>query len=148
MTKLLPLFAIAALAVGCKKDKGLPPASATGSGSAATDHAGAGPAPTAGSAAAPVSPPPTPTPTATPGDHAAASPGALPKECDDYKAAIQRLASCPKLAPDAKDSLVQAYEAASASWARLPEDSRKNLVGTCKAGVDSVTAAAKTQCGW
>lgn len=149
MNRLIPLVALAALAAlatGCKKDKGLSPAPPAGSaepGSAASPPASPGSGPMA-----PATPPPTPAPAPTAGDHAATTPSGLPKECDDYKAAIDKLTACPKLAPAAKDSLVQAYQAASASWARLPADSKKNLGATCKAGADSVLAAGKTQCGW
>ncbi|HTR53610.1 MAG TPA: hypothetical protein VMJ10_23110 [Kofleriaceae bacterium] len=124
-----------ALAVACGKDKG---------GDNATGSAAPAPPPTP-AAAPPPGPPVPPQPAPAPVQLGA---NGLPAECDDYKAAIDKLASCPKLAPDAKDSLVQAYQAASASWARLPAESRKNLAATCKAAVDAVVAAAKTQCGW
>jgi len=120
------------LAGACGKDK------SDGAGSAAPPPSSAKPTP----------PPGPPVPPAPPPAPVQLGANGLPAECDDYKAAIDKLASCPKLAPDAKDSLVQAYEAASASWQRLPAESRKNLAVTCKAAVDSVVAAAKTQCGW
>jgi hypothetical protein len=123
-----------ALAAGCKKDP------AEGQPTPAPPAAPAAPAPT-----------PAPAPKPAPPDNAKPTvlgPSGLPTECDAYKAAIDKLASCPKLAPDAKDSLIQAYQAATGSWTKLPEDSRKNLASTCKAAVESVNAAAKTQCGW
>jgi len=126
-------IAAIALAGACGKDKS---DSATGA---------AAPAPPA---AAPAPPPGPPVPPAPPPAPVQLGANGLPVECDAYKAAIDKLASCPKLAPDAKDSLVQAYQAASASWERLPAESRKNLAATCKAAIESVNAAAKTQCGW
>jgi hypothetical protein len=138
MKNLVAVVATVALAFACHKDS-----SPAASGSAEPKL----PAP-AGSATEPA-PAPTPAPTPPPSDKPVKlGASGLPIECDDYKAAIDKLASCPKLAPDAKDSLVQAYSAASAGWAKLPEDSRKNLAATCKAAVESVNAAAKTQCGW
>ena len=129
------LVAVAALSAGCKKDKDTAPTAQTAEPGAPPPSPAPAPKP------APAVPPQPTTPTKL-------GPNGLPVECDAYKTAIDKLASCPKLAPDAKDSLVQAYNAASASWAKLPEDSRKNLVATCKAAVESVNAAAKTQCGW
>ena len=131
--RTLTWIAAIALAAACGKAK---------SDDTATGSAAPAPPPTP---APPPGPPVPPQPAPAPVQLGA---NGLPAECDDYKAAIDKLASCPKLAPDAKDSLVQAYQAASASWQRLPADSRKNLATTCKAAVDAVVAAAKTQCGW
>jgi hypothetical protein len=136
--KLLPnVLAIAALSMACKKDKEAAPPMPT------AEQGAPAPSPTP-----PAAPAPTQPPAPAPSTPTKLGPSGLPVECDDYKAAIDKLASCPKLAPDAKDSLVQAYQAASAGWTKLPEDSRKNLASTCKAAVDAVNAAAKTQCGW
>ncbi|HEY1559020.1 MAG TPA: hypothetical protein VGF94_29565 [Kofleriaceae bacterium] len=126
-------IAAAALVVACKSK---PDQSSSGSDTAAN-----APAPAPAPPGPPVPPQPAPQP-------APLGSNGLPVECDGYKAAIDKLSTCPKLAPDAKDSLAQAYQAASASWARLPVESRRNLVATCKAAIESVNAAAKTQCGW
>ena len=123
------LLAIALGLGACKQDK--TPAAAPPPSSKPSDPAVAPPAP----APAPATPPP-----------AALGPNGLPKECDDYKQAIDELKKCPKLAPEAKDSIVQAYENASAGWQKLPESARRNLAATCKAAVDSVHEAGKTQC--
>jgi hypothetical protein len=135
MKTVLALAACLAFASACKKDTKpdtAAPATAEKPTAPGSDQAGSAATPT-----------PTPTPTPPPVKLGASG---LPKECDDYKAGIEKLKSCAKISVDAKDSLVQAYEAASAGWAKLPEDSRKNLASTCKAAVESVEAVMKTQC--
>ena len=135
MKKVLAFAACLALATACKKDaksETAAPAPAEKPAAPGSDQAGSAQAPT-----------PTPAPTQAPVKLGASG---LPKECDDYKAEIEKLKSCAKISVDAKDSLVQAYDAASAGWAKLPEDSRKNLASTCQAAVDSVEAVLKTQC--
>ena len=79
---------------------------------------------------------------------AGAPAGDMPKECADYKAAIDKLASCDKMDKQARDALKQAYDQASASWANIPADQKAAVATACKAGVDSVTASAKATCGW
>jgi hypothetical protein len=138
MKTLTALLATLALSTSCKKDAAQePPAPAPAPA----------PAPTAADRPAPppAQPPALPS---TPSTPTKLGPSGLPVECDDYKAAIDKLATCNKLAPDAKDSLIQAYQAASTGWTKLPEDARRTLATTCKAAVESVNAAAKTQCGW
>lgn len=95
------------------------------------DMAGSAAAPAAGSAAAP-----------------AAASGDLPAECNDYKAAIEKLASCDKMPQQARDALKNAYDQASAGWANLPAEAKANLATACKAGADAVTQSAKQVCGW
>ena len=94
---------------------------------------------------------------AKPGDMAAkpddkgaapAAGGDLPKECQDYKAAIEKLASCDKLPQASRDALKQAYDQASAGWANLPAESKAGLATACKAGADAVMQSAKATCGW
>ena len=89
-------------------------------------------APAGGSAAAP----------------AAAGGGDLPAECNDYKAAIEKLASCDKMPQQARDALKNAYDQASAGWANLPAEAKANLATACKAGADAVMQSAKQVCGW
>ncbi len=78
----------------------------------------------------------------------AAGGGDLPAECNDYKAAIDKLASCDKLPAQAKDALKNAYDQASAGWANLPAEAKANLATACKAGADAVMQSAKATCGW
>ena len=85
---------------------------------------------------------------ADPGAAPAAAAGDLPKECSDYKAAIEKLASCDKMPQQARDALKQAYDQASAGWANLPAESKAGLATACKAGADAVMQSAKATCGW
>ena len=82
------------------------------------------------------------------GGAAMAGGGDLPKECADYKAAIEKLASCDKMPQQARDALKQAYDQASAGWANLPAESKAGLATACKAGADAVMQSAKATCGW
>lgn len=97
--------------------------------------------------------PPPPPPEDTEGSDATPAPpagatSALPKECQDYQAAIQRLASCDKLPQQSRDALEQAYETASKSWASLPADQMGQLADACKAGLQAIMESGKTVCGW
>jgi hypothetical protein len=74
--------------------------------------------------------------------------GDLPAECNEYKAAIDKLSTCDKMPQQARDALKQAYDQSSAGWASLPADAKANLATACKAGTDAVTASAKQSCGW
>ena len=87
--------------------------------------------------------------TAAPGgDTPAAAAGDMPAECAEYKAAIDKLATCDKMPPAAREALVKAFDDASAGWANLPAEAKAGLATSCKAGTDAVMAAAKTTCGW
>lgn len=97
----------------------------------------------------------TPPPAAAPDAGAAAeAPAAgekiegLPKECDDYKAAIDRLATCEAISKQARETLIKAYADASAGWKSLPDVAKEKLSASCKTGADTVTSMAKAQCGW
>ena len=139
MKKLTTLFAVAALATtlslaGCKKKDEAKGKDTTAEkateGSAAAPATATAPAPAAGTPAAP------------------AAAGNLPAECNDYKAAIDKLASCDKMPQQARDALKQAYDQASTGWANLPAEAKANLATACKAGADAVTTSAKQVCGW
>ena len=96
----------------------------TGAGSAA---AGSGEA--AGSAAAGSAAP-------------AAAGGDLPAECNDYKAAIEKLATCDKLPQATRDALKQSYEQTSAAWANVPAEGKAALATACKSAADAVKQSA------
>ena len=134
MKKLTMLLAIAlAPAIGCKSDKQeAPPAPIQ--------------KPIEQTPTTPTTPPPAATPTAP--DKMATPADKLPMECVDYKAAIDRLASCDKLPAATKDSLKKAYDQQAASWTSTPADQKDKLGPSCKASVDAVNAAAKLTCGW
>lgn len=74
--------------------------------------------------------------------------GTLPKECDDYKDAIAKLANCDKMPQQARDALKQAYDQASAGWSNLPAEAKAGLATACKAGADAVMQSGKAACGW
>ena len=74
--------------------------------------------------------------------------GELPAECNDYKAAVQKLAGCDKMPQAARDALKNAFDQASATWANLPAESKAGLASSCKAGADAVMSSAKATCGW
>ena len=80
-------------------------------------------------------------------DHAAAN---LPAECNDYKAAVDKLASCDKLPAASRDALKQSYETLSKTWANVPADDagKKAMADGCKAGADAVKTSAAKICGW
>jgi len=144
MKKLTTLFAVVALAAtvsltGCKKK--------TDNAATADKPAEGAPAAAGTPAAAPA---PTPAAPAATGSAAAApaAAGDLPAECNEYKAAIDKLSTCDKMPQQARDALKQAYDQASAGWANLPADAKANLATACKAGADAVTTSAKQVCGW
>jgi len=146
MQKLTTLFAVVALATtlglaGCKKKTdGAATADKPAEGDVKKDTAATPPAtPDKAAATAPAT-------AGTPAAPAAA--GALPAECNDYKAAIDKLASCDKMPQQARDALKQAYDQASTGWANLPAEAKANLATACKAGTDAVTNSAKQVCGW
>jgi hypothetical protein len=70
-----------------------------------------------------------------------AASGELPAECTEYKAAIEKLASCDKLPQQTRDALKQAYEQASAAWANVPAEGKAALGTACKSAVDAVKQA-------
>ena len=146
MKKLTTLFAVLALAAtvsltGCKKKK---------DGDTSADKPAEGTPAMAGSAAA-AAPTPDKAAPAAAGTGSAAAPAAagdLPAECNEYKAAIEKLSSCDKMPQQARDALKQAYDQASAGWANLPAEAKANLATACKAGADAVMTSAKQVCGW
>lgn len=146
MKKLSTLFAIVALSAtiglaGCKKKDAAETKDQTAEPAKADDKAAAKPEEKKDTAA--------PTPTTPAKDDKPAAAGDLPAECAAYKAAIDKLAACGDKVPQAaRDSATQAFEAASKSWASLAPEAKANLGASCKAGTDSVTAVAKTPCGW
>jgi len=95
----------------------------------------AGSAPAAGSAEGSAAP-------------AAAGGGDLPKECQDYKAAIEKLSSCDKMPQQARDAMKSAFDQASTGWANLPAEAKAGLATACKAGADAVMQSGKAACGW
>lgn len=157
MKKLTSVFAVAALSLGMmackkKKDDGADNnAPKTDEGSAMAkpddkmakpDDKMAKPADGSGSAMAPAGSGAAP---------AAAGGGDLPQECQDYKAAMEKLASCDKMPQASKDALKQGYDAMSQGWANissLPPEAKKAMADGCKQGTDALMQSGKALCGW
>ena len=72
----------------------------------------------------------------------------LPIVCGDWKAAIDKLATCKELPQNARASLLAVYQEASADWGRLPADAKQHLVAVCRAGAASILEGVKATCGW
>jgi hypothetical protein len=72
----------------------------------------------------------------------AAGGGDLPAECNDYKAAIEKLATCDKLPAETRDALKKAYEQTSTAWASVPAEGRAALATSCKSAADAVAQSA------
>jgi hypothetical protein len=78
----------------------------------------------------------------------AAGADGLPVECAEYKAQVEKLKTCEKLPPKAKDALIKAFNDASAGWKDMPAGAKAGLNTSCKAGTEAVAVAAKEACGW
>ncbi len=68
--------------------------------------------------------------------------GALPAECDEYKAAIESLSKCEKLPQATRDALKQSYDQTSAAWASVPAEGKAALGTACKSAADAVKQSA------
>jgi hypothetical protein len=77
--------------------------------------------------------------------------GDLPAECNDYKAMIEKLASCDKMPQQSRDALKQGYDAMATGWANvgsMPAEAKKAMADGCKQGTDALKQAAGAMCGW
>ncbi len=77
--------------------------------------------------------------------------GDIPAECNDYKAAMEKLAACEKMPQASKDALKQGYDAMSAGWAQakdMPAEAKKAMADGCKQGADALNQSGKALCGW
>jgi len=92
-------------------------------------------------------PPPAGSDTAAPpaGSDTAAAPAAgstgIP-ECDAYKAAIDKLASCDAIPEATRKTMKDAFDQASGAWASLPAESKAAAATGCKAAADATAQAA------
>lgn len=103
----------------------------------------------AGAAAAPAGSDTAATGSAEPGSAAASGDQAgLPAECVTYKEHVEKLRTCDKLPPKAKEVLVDAFDDAAAGWATMPEGAKAGLNESCEKGTAALIAAAKEACGW
>jgi hypothetical protein len=72
----------------------------------------------------------------------------MPLVCGEWKAALDKLATCTAIPPHDRDSLISVYKDASRDWGQLPADAKRNLIEVCRAGADAVLKGAKATCGW
>jgi hypothetical protein len=72
----------------------------------------------------------------------------LPAECAEYKAMIDKLATCDKMPKESRDSLKQAFDAAAPTWANVTPETKATVAESCKKAADSLKSAAATTCGW
>lgn len=75
----------------------------------------------------------------------------IPSECNDYKAAMEKLAACDKMPQASKDALKQGYDAMSQGWAAakdMPAEAKKAMADGCKQGADALMQSGKALCGW
>ena len=75
----------------------------------------------------------------------------IPAECNDYKAAMEKLAACDKMPQASKDALKQGYDAMSQGWAQakdMPAEAKKAMADGCKQGADALMQSGKALCGW
>ena len=137
----------AVIAGGCKGKAGSGSGSVAASGSGSVTGTGSGSVTGTGSGSA----------TGSGSDSASGSgsavlaptnPGGMPAACNDYKAVIDKLASCDKLDASTRDALRQAYAQLSAGWASLPPEAKPGVAATCKTALEAATRAAKSACGW
>lgn len=66
----------------------------------------------------------------------------LPAECAEYKAAIEKIATCDKLPQQQRDALKQAYDTSSSAWATVPADGKAALAASCKSATDAIKTSA------
>ena len=142
MKKLATLISTLALAstlaiAGCKKKE-----EATTEAPKTTDTVVA---PAADPAAAPTAPAADPAvaPAADPAAAPVAAAGDLPAECNDYKAALEKVAACDKIPAAAKDAYKNAWSGIETSLTAATTPETKAAVATsCKAGADGLKTAA------
>ena len=63
-------------------------------------------------------------------------------ECDDYKAAIDKLASCEAIPEATRKTMKDAFDQASGAWASLQAESKAAAATGCKAAADATKQAA------
>jgi len=65
-------------------------------------------------------------------------------ECDEYKAAVEKLASCDKIPQQARDAMKSGFDQASQAWkdlASAPKEAKDAAASACKSGTDAVKQA-------
>lgn len=72
----------------------------------------------------------------------------LPKECDDWKAMVDKLMACDKMPEPQRKVMKDAYDSASALWPTTPATGKPLLATSCRAAADAIRSSAKATCGW
>ena len=67
---------------------------------------------------------------------------ALPTECTEYKATIEKIRTCEKLPQATRDALVLAFEQASSGWAAATPEHRVSLAASCKSANAAIQQSA------
>lgn len=80
------------------------------------------------------------------GSGASTEDSAIPQECKDYKAAVERIQTCEAVPQAARETLRTSFEKASAGWQKL--GSRDHLKPSCKSATEAVVAVGRQKCGW
>lgn len=63
-------------------------------------------------------------------------------ECDEYKAAIDKLATCDAIPEATRKTMKDAFDQASGAWANLPAEGKAAAATGCKAAADATLQAA------
>jgi hypothetical protein len=140
--KTLALLAIGALALGaCKGKSEDKSAAGSGSGSAAAKAGGFGSGASSSAAGS----------GSGSGSAKAAGSAAsneIPKECDDWKAMVDKLVACEKMPEPQRKIMKDAYDQAATLWPTMPPATKSQLATSCKAGAEAIMSSAKATCGW
>jgi hypothetical protein len=67
---------------------------------------------------------------------------ALPDECTEYRATIEKIRTCTALPQATRDALTQAYAQASSGWANAAPEQRESLAASCRSANDSIKQSA------
>ena len=67
---------------------------------------------------------------------------ALPAECTEYKATIEKIRNCERLPQTTRDALVLAFEQASSGWATTTAEHRASLAASCKSANAAIQQSA------
>jgi hypothetical protein len=71
----------------------------------------------------------------------------MPSECEDYRLAIERVATCDKLPAVWSDALKQAFETMSQNWGSMTDPMmRKTMGDACRAATDALNQAMSSLC--
>jgi len=74
-----------------------------------------------------------------------AAAGDMPAECAEYKAGIEKFASCDKVPQATRDAMKSSFEQMSASWANaaaMPAEAKAAMATGCKSAADALKQAS------